>query len=131
MKYKVEGRRVQMMERWVRATDEAAALAKVRDEVSTPWGGFATWSTVNTTAEVVEAQGDGLGPIDAVTGLPLLMSVANAAKHLGIGRASLYELVSAGEIEHVRVGSRIFISQEQMNDFIRTHSRVGERECDA
>jgi excisionase family DNA binding protein len=85
---------------------------------------------VNTTAEVVEAQGDGLGPVDAVNGLPLLMSVANAAKHLGIGRASLYELVSAGEIEHVRVGNRIFISQDQMNAFIRTHSRAGERPTD-
>lgn len=127
MRYKVEVRRVQTMERWVRASDEVAALNKVRDEVSTPWGGFAQWSTVNITAEVVESQANGLGPVDALTGLPLLMSVADASKHLGLGRAALYELVNSGEIEHVRVGSRIYLSQEHMNRFIETNTRLGDR----
>ena len=36
---------------------------------------------------------------------PLLLSPAQAARALGIGRSSLYKLLAAGDLESVRIGA--------------------------
>lgn len=38
MGFRIEIRRVQVVERWVRAIDDEAALAKVRSDAAEPWG---------------------------------------------------------------------------------------------
>jgi excisionase family DNA binding protein len=55
---------------------------------------------------------------------PLLLSVATAAKHLGVSRGTLYELINRGEIEHVRIGRRILIAREALRKFIEANSRT-------
>lgn len=37
------------------------------------------------------------------------VSVAEAAKILGIGRTSAFEAVARGDIQHIRIGKRILI----------------------
>jgi excisionase family DNA binding protein len=53
------------------------------------------------------------------------MSIKDAAGHLGITTGRLYELVNAGEIDHVRVGRRTYVSRAALTKFIETHTRSG------
>jgi excisionase family DNA binding protein len=54
-----------------------------------------------------------------------LLSIKGAAKHLGISYSTLYELVNRGEIAHVMVGSRRYVSREQINEFITANTHTG------
>lgn len=56
MRYKVVVTRVQVAERWVRATDEEDAAKKVQEEFSCPYGYFGSWKDVASEVEVVEAE---------------------------------------------------------------------------
>jgi excisionase family DNA binding protein len=62
-----------------------------------------------------------------VDGGPLLLSVKDAAAHLGISRGLMYQLLNRGEIESVRIGQRRVVSREAMNRFIETNSRSTDR----
>ncbi|MGW3090875.1 helix-turn-helix domain-containing protein [Streptomyces sp. NPDC001108] len=46
------------------------------------------------------------------------LTVAEAARRIGIGRTKLYEYVSAGEIASVKIGSLRRIPAEAVNDFL-------------
>lgn len=54
-----------------------------------------------------------------------LLSIKAAAKHLGISYGTLYELINRGEIAHVMIGSRRYVSREQLNDFISANTHTG------
>ena len=60
-------------------------------------------------------------------GGPLLLSVKDAAAHLGISRGLMYELLNRGDIESVRIGQRRLISREAINRFIETNSGTDSR----
>jgi excisionase family DNA binding protein len=45
-------------------------------------------------------------------------SVKAGAKHLGVSISVMYELVNRGEIAHVMIGSRRYISRDQISAFI-------------
>lgn len=49
---------------------------------------------------------------------PLLLSVDDAAKVLGIGHAKVWELIATEEIESVRIGRRRLIPAEALGDFV-------------
>jgi excisionase family DNA binding protein len=49
---------------------------------------------------------------------PLLWSPAEAAKRLGLSRATLYELLAAGQIASLKVGARRLIPDEECRKFI-------------
>ncbi|WP_145981278.1 helix-turn-helix domain-containing protein [Pseudonocardia sp. HH130629-09] len=38
---------------------------------------------------------------------------------------SAYELINRGEIAHVMIGSRRYVSREQLNDFISANTHTG------
>src|SRR5690348_1401955 len=81
-------------ERSVRAPDEDTAVAKVREELSQPYGWFGRWETTALDVEVVSVEArDGVNTSAMSDDGPLLLSVADAAKHLGISRNMLYELL--------------------------------------
>ncbi len=64
--------------------------------------------------------------VDGLPGAgPLMYDAGTAADLLHISRASLYRLVAAGEIEHVRVGRRMLISRAAMENFIEVNSHTG------
>ncbi|MFG2338184.1 helix-turn-helix domain-containing protein [Streptomyces yangpuensis] len=46
------------------------------------------------------------------------LTVAEAARRIGIGRTKLYEYVSSGEIASVKIGSLRRIPAEAVNDFL-------------
>lgn len=54
---------------------------------------------------------------------PLLLSVRDAARELGIGRDSAYGLVREGRLRSISVGRRILIPRAELERFV-------EREAD-
>jgi excisionase family DNA binding protein len=53
------------------------------------------------------------------------MSIKGAAAHLGISSGRLYGLVNAGEVDHVRVGRRTYISRVSLTKLIDENTRTG------
>jgi excisionase family DNA binding protein len=127
MRYKIVVSRVQIAERHVRAIDEAAALEKVRAELEKPYGFLGGWTTVDTDLDIVEATNPMGGPpqqlVDKDAGF--LLSIKAAAKYLGLSYSTLYDMVNTGELGHVVVGSRRYVSRDQMTAFIDSHSHQG------
>lgn len=48
----------------------------------------------------------------------LAFSTAEAAKTLGIGRATIYELIRSGELSSVKIGSRRLIRRQALEDLL-------------
>ena len=51
---------------------------------------------------------------------PVLLSVNEAAKSLGISRASVYLLISHGELDSLRVGRLRRIPRRSLDDFVES-----------
>lgn len=47
-----------------------------------------------------------------------LLAVAEAAARLGVGRTTVYELITAGEIRSVKVGRRRLIPATALNEYV-------------
>jgi excisionase family DNA binding protein len=54
---------------------------------------------------------------------PLLMSVGDAARLLGISRAHAYELVARDELAHIRLGRRVVVPRRAIDQLIDDASR--------
>jgi excisionase family DNA binding protein len=50
--------------------------------------------------------------------LPLTVRVREACRLTGIGRSKLYELIAAGEIEVIKVGTITLIPTESLQTFV-------------
>lgn len=59
----------------------------------------------------------------------LMYSVTDAAKMLGVGRSTLYELISEGRIDTVKVGRRTLVTRPAMERFVMglSASQRGQR----
>lgn len=125
MRYRIRITRVQVADRSLLAKDEEHAMEKIRADLDKRYGLLGQWQTASTEAEIIAVEPlDGLTPTVPGEG-PLLMSIKNAAAHLGIPPGRAYELVNAGEIDHVRVGKRTYISRAALTKFIETNTRSG------
>jgi excisionase family DNA binding protein len=59
---------------------------------------------------------------------PVLLSVADAARALGIGRTEIFMMIRRGDIGSVTIGRRRLIPLEELRKFAaRKVSRAGER----
>lgn len=126
MRYKVVVARVQVAERFVRATSEEDAAAKVQAEFDRPYGYFGSWKTTGTEVDVIEAeQTTVINPAPLSADGPLLLSLKDAAKALGLSYSTLYQMVNQGDIEHVALGSRKYISREHLVEFIERNTHRG------
>lgn len=126
MRYKVVVTRVQVAERFVRATSEEDAAKKVQEEFDKPYGYFGSWKTITSEVDVVEAeQTTVIGPANLSNAGPLLLSIKDAAKALGISYSTLYQMMKQGDIEWVNIGSRKFVSREALMEFIKANSHNG------
>ncbi len=126
VRYRVMVSRVQVSERYVRAVDEQDAARKVQEELDRPYGFIGGWRTVDTDLDVVEAESplhQAPGPLRE--GGPALLSLKQAAAHLGISYGTLWQLVRGGEIDHVEIGTRRFISRDALTTFIEANTRRG------
>ncbi|GAB6987904.1 helix-turn-helix domain-containing protein [Nocardioides pyridinolyticus] len=126
MRYKVVVTRVQVAERFVRATSEEDAAAKVQAEFDRPYGYFGSWKTATSEIDVVEAeQNTVIGPTHLSTDGPMLLSLKDAAKALGISYSTLYQMTVQGDIEWVAIGNRKFISRAILMEFIKANTHRG------
>jgi excisionase family DNA binding protein len=55
----------------------------------------------------------------------LLLTPVEAAKALGIGRSKVYELIQAGQLKSVRIGSCRRIPLDALHDFLADLRRTG------
>jgi excisionase family DNA binding protein len=126
MRYRVLISRVQILERSIRAASEEDVAKRIQEELDRPYGYLGSWRTVHTDLEIVEAESsvDGNPPPVAGTG-SLLLSVKNAAAYLGISTSQMYDLVNAGEVAHVAINTRKYVSRDALNAFIEAHSHLG------
>lgn len=127
MRYKIIVSRVQTAERHVRAVSEEDAIRKVQEELQRPYGFLGGWTTIGTDMDIVTIEsplGDGAPPQISQDG-SFLLSVKAASKHLGLSTAVLYELINRGEIAHVMIGSRRYISRDQISAFIEANTHTG------
>jgi excisionase family DNA binding protein len=126
VRYSVVVSRVQVAERYVRAVDEQDAARKVQEELDRPYGFIGGWRTVDTDLDVVAAESalsQAPGPLEE--GGAMLLSLKQAATHLGLSYSSLWQIVRAGEIDHVEIGARRYISREALAAFIAVNTRRG------
>ena len=49
---------------------------------------------------------------------PMTLRIADACRLTGIGRSKLYELIKAGDIEIIKVGSRTLVPIDALEAFI-------------
>jgi excisionase family DNA binding protein len=124
MRYQMRVTRVQVVDRAIRASDEEAAMAKIREELQQPYGLLGRWETVSTEVEVAAVEQTVGGTPVAPTEGALLLSVADAAKALGVSRGSLYDLVNRGEIQSLQIGRRRLVPRKALLDFIDGNTRA-------
>jgi excisionase family DNA binding protein len=55
---------------------------------------------------------------------PLLVSVNEAVRLIGIGRTALYEYINSNELDTVRIGGRRLIKLSSIDDFIDRMSEM-------
>ena len=126
MRYKVVVTRVQVAERFVQATSDEDAASKIQSEFDRPYGYFGSWKTTSSEVDVVEAeQTTVIGPTHPAATGPMLLSVKDAAKCLGISYSTLYQMMNQGDIEWVGIGSRKFVSREALMEFIKSNTHRG------
>lgn len=127
MRYCIKLVRTQFAERVVIAADEDSAIAKVRAELAQPYGFFGRWDDGRVEITDIEARPTVEVGALAPDGGPMLLSVKDAAIHLGVSRTLLYELVQRGEIKSLQLGRRRLISREALREFIEENSSGNPR----
>lgn len=50
---------------------------------------------------------------------PICLRVNEAARMIGVGRTKLYELIAAGEVETIKLGTATRIMTSSLHDLIR------------
>jgi excisionase family DNA binding protein len=125
MRYRFRLIRTQTTERTIRASDEEAAMRKLRDELARPYGFLGRWEDAALDIALLQVESSIEAHGGSVEGGPRLLSVRDAAAHLGISRGLMYDLLNRGEIASVRIGQRRLVSREAINQFIEAHSGTG------
>jgi len=69
----------------------------------------------------VEASGDPQSVL-----VPRLLTVADAARLLGIGRTTTYELIAAGELDVVHIGRSARVPTTEIDAFVERLRERGE-----
>ena len=79
----------------------------------------------NSVMDTTERSGQELIPANLDE--PLVLSVTNAARLLGISRALAYELAARGEIPVLRLGRRIVVPKSALLELVQAvkHHNVG------
>lgn len=126
MRFKVMVTRVQVMERWVKAADEEDAAAKIREELDQPYAYVGHWDTKSSEVEIVEVQESKMAPsvVFDSSGPPLL-TLRAAADSLGVPYSAIYNLARRGKIGCTLIGSKRYISQEDLLAFVRANTIPG------
>lgn len=57
---------------------------------------------------------------------PIAMRVPEACRYLGIGRSTLYVLISEGEIEFIKLGSSTLVLTESLRGLVERRRRLSD-----
>jgi excisionase family DNA binding protein len=130
MRYTITISRVQTATRHVRAANEEEARKKIEDELSRPYGLLGAWQTVAQDLDLVAIESPlGDQPLPDHAALKddggFVLSIKATARFLGVPEATVRKLVNDGDIKHVRFGHRIYITRDQINDFLRANTHAG------
>ena len=85
-------------------------------------GGFA----LKSTTQIKTSGGNLLNTYRNYSDLPLMLSVPEVGKVLGISRAGAYELVRADSFPKIRIGNRIVIPRDKFIEWIDAQTEVSE-----
>lgn len=126
MRFQVRITRVQVATRNVTATDPEAAAAKLREELDKPYGLYASWETVGSEIEVIQAEEvRNITPVNLTREGPMLIALSEAARATGVSYGILSDLANKGDIEQVRVGKRRYLKRQSVLDFIERNTLRG------
>ncbi|WP_341998887.1 helix-turn-helix domain-containing protein [Microbacterium sp. LWH7-1.2] len=126
MRYKVVVTRVQVVERWIKATDEEDAARKIREEFEKPYAYVGHWETKASEVEIVDAAPTVLpSPSVPDESGAVLLSLRDAASALGVPYSALYKLTNQGAIQYTAIGSRRYIPRVALADFVLANTRSG------
>jgi excisionase family DNA binding protein len=124
MRFKFVATRVETVERWIRATDEEDAILKARQELERPFAFVGEWEQQAVEVRIVASETalpTVLTALDTPEGR--MLRLKEAAAVLGVSYGTLHKLVVTGEIEHTKVASRVLISRESLDAFVRQNTR--------
>jgi excisionase family DNA binding protein len=130
LRYTITISRVQTATRHVRATSEEDARKKIEDELSRPYGFLGAWQTVAQDLDLVAIESPlGDQPLPDHAALKdeggFVLSIKATARFLGVPEATIRKLVNDGDTKHVRFGHRIYITRDQINDFLQANTHAG------
>ena len=54
-----------------------------------------------------------------------MLSIKATARFLGVPEATVRKMVNDGYMKHVRFGQRIYITRDQINDFLHANTHAG------
>lgn len=98
----------------------------MQEELARPYSFLGGWRTVDTDLDVVEAESPlEKAPVPLAEDGTLLLPSKRAAAHLGLAYSTFWQLIRAGEIDHVTIGRRLYISRDALTAFIETNTRRG------
>ncbi len=69
----------------------------------------------------VERSTPAAAPAASHSDIPLTMRLPEAARLLGIGESSARDLVAAGKLQVVKVGTRVIVPRNAVLEFLSTH----------
>ncbi|MEC7819164.1 helix-turn-helix domain-containing protein [Pelagerythrobacter aerophilus] len=53
---------------------------------------------------------------------PICVRINDAARMIGVGRTKLYELISSGELEAVKIGKATRVTTASLNELVKRRS---------
>ena len=56
----------------------------------------------------------------------LTLSIAEAARALGVSRPTMYQIINRADFPAFRMGSRVLISRELLAEWVKEQNRKGE-----
>lgn len=59
-----------------------------------------------------------IDPTPATGPVPLLYSIEEGGKRLGLGRTTMFQLIRDGKIQALHVGRRTLVAEQDLQDFV-------------
>jgi excisionase family DNA binding protein len=84
-------------------------------------------TTTNSNTRRTNGTDSGERGLDAAGIAPVLLTVAQAAQALAIGRTTLYELIRGGELEVIRIGRSTRVPVDAIDTYVDRQRRATVR----
>jgi len=58
-----------------------------------------------------------------------LYSVSVISARLHLSRSFLYKAIERNKLPHYKIGTRVLVSEDQIQDFLKNHEQKSEKTC--